>query len=75
MSSKKPAFPYGGKERGEGLVQVRALLGDELLGAVPAGEPVILCGDFNLSPGRAAYRLLASRLRDARGACSGFPNV
>jgi endonuclease/exonuclease/phosphatase family metal-dependent hydrolase len=55
----------------EGLVQVKALLGSELLEGIPADEPVVLCGDFNLSPGGAAYRLLASRLRDAQLALKG----
>lgn len=55
----------------EGLAQVRALLGEDWLGAIPTGEPVILCGDLNLSPGGAAYRLLTARLRDAQLALRG----
>ncbi len=55
----------------EGLVQVQALLGKDLLGAIPPDEPVILCGDFNLSPGGAGYRALVSRLRDAQLAVEG----
>lgn len=55
----------------EGLAQVRALLGEDWLGGIPADEPVVLCGDFNLSPGGAAYRLLTSRLRDAQLALKG----
>ncbi len=55
----------------EGLVQVRALLGEDWLGGIPADEPVVLCGDFNLSPGGAAYRHLTSRLRDAQLALRG----
>lgn len=56
---------------GEGLAQVRALLGEDWLGRIPAGEPVILCGDLNLSPGGAAYRELTRGLRDAQTALSG----
>jgi endonuclease/exonuclease/phosphatase family metal-dependent hydrolase len=55
----------------EGVVQVQALLGDEWLGGIPSDEPVILCGDFNLSPRGAGYRLLASRLRDAQTGLKG----
>ncbi len=55
----------------EGVAQVRALLGEEWLGAIPPDEPVVLCGDFNLSPGGAGYRLLASRLRDAQVGVKG----
>jgi endonuclease/exonuclease/phosphatase family metal-dependent hydrolase len=55
----------------EGVAQVRALLSEEWIGGIPAEEPVILCGDFNLSPGGAGYRLLTSRLRDAQMALKG----
>jgi endonuclease/exonuclease/phosphatase family metal-dependent hydrolase len=44
--------------------QMSALLGSEWLGPVLDREPVILCGDFNLTPGSPAHRLAASRLRD-----------
>jgi endonuclease/exonuclease/phosphatase family metal-dependent hydrolase len=55
----------------EGVAQSRALLGEEWLAGIPADEPVVLCGDFNLSPGGAGYRLLTSRLRDAQLALKG----
>ncbi|HEY8996137.1 MAG TPA: endonuclease/exonuclease/phosphatase family protein [Lacunisphaera sp.] len=55
----------------EGVAQCRALVGEEWLGGIPADEPVVLCGDFNLSPGGAGYRLLTSRLRDAQVALKG----
>jgi endonuclease/exonuclease/phosphatase family metal-dependent hydrolase len=48
----------------ERLKQMSAILGSEWLGPVLDREPVILCGDFNLTPGSAAHRLAASRLRD-----------
>ncbi len=50
----------------EGFTQVNALLGKEWLGAIPADEPVMLCGDFNLSPATQGYRAMAARLRDAQ---------
>ena len=48
----------------ERMKQMTAILGSEWLGPVLDREPVILCGDFNLTPGSAAHRLAASRLRD-----------
>lgn len=48
----------------ERLKQMTALLGPAWLGPILDREPVILCGDFNLSPGSPAHRLAASRLRD-----------
>jgi endonuclease/exonuclease/phosphatase family metal-dependent hydrolase len=56
----------------ERVLQAQALLGPEWLGAVPAGEPVVVCGDFNALPGSAPYKLLASRLRDVQLAGAGF---
>jgi endonuclease/exonuclease/phosphatase family metal-dependent hydrolase len=55
----------------EGVAQVGALLGEEWIGGIPADEPVVLCGDFNLSPGGAGYRQLTARLRDAQLALPG----
>jgi endonuclease/exonuclease/phosphatase family metal-dependent hydrolase len=52
----------------ERILQVQALLGAEWIGAVPAHEPVVLCGDFNALPGSAPYRLVAAKLRDAQRA-------
>jgi endonuclease/exonuclease/phosphatase family metal-dependent hydrolase len=51
---------------GEGIGQVRALLGDEWLGGIPKDEPVMLCGDMNLAPATAGHRLLRKRLSDAQ---------
>lgn len=48
----------------ERLKQMSAILGDEWLGPVLDKEPVILCGDFNLTPGSPAHRLAATRLKD-----------
>ncbi len=51
----------------ERFQQMTALLGDEWIGHVLDREPVILCGDLNLTPGSPAHRLAASRLRDVAG--------
>ena len=50
----------------ERQAQMEALLGPDWLGPVIATEPVILCGDFNLSPGSRPYGLVASKLRDVQ---------
>ena len=50
----------------ERAAQVEALLGPEWLGALPDGEPAILCGDFNLPPVSASYRRIVTRLRDVQ---------
>jgi endonuclease/exonuclease/phosphatase family metal-dependent hydrolase len=55
----------------ERLAQMKALLGPEWLGPVISTEPVILCGDFNLTPGSAPYGLAASKLQDVQAARSG----
>lgn len=55
----------------ERSLQVKALLGDEWIGAIPTDEPVLLCGDFNALPGSEPYRLAAARLRDVQFAGDG----
>ena len=45
--------------------QVKALLGEDWLMAVPKQEPVILCGDFNAGPLSPVYRRLSHYLMDA----------
>ncbi|RYD19769.1 MAG: hypothetical protein EOP88_17720, partial [Verrucomicrobiaceae bacterium] len=55
-------FGLGKKERVE---QLKALAGDTWLGAIPAEEPVILCGDFNAGPKSRIFRMLTG-LRDAQ---------
>jgi endonuclease/exonuclease/phosphatase family metal-dependent hydrolase len=50
----------------ERVLQMKFILGDECLGALPPDEPVLLCGDFNLTPGSEPYRLAAGRLRDVQ---------
>jgi endonuclease/exonuclease/phosphatase family metal-dependent hydrolase len=55
----------------ERVLQIRALLGEEWIGGIPAHEPVVLCGDFNALPGSAPYKLAAAKLRDVQAATGG----
>ena len=55
----------------ERQAQMQVLLGPNWLGPVIAKEPVILCGDFNLSPGSVPYGLAASKLTDVQAAREG----
>jgi endonuclease/exonuclease/phosphatase family metal-dependent hydrolase len=55
----------------ERISQMQALLGSDWLGPVIASEPVILCGDFNLTPGSAAYNLAMAKLGDVQAARDG----
>lgn len=55
----------------ERRLQMTALTGPEWIGAVPPGEDVILCGDFNATPGSPPYRMAAQRLRDAQAGLKG----
>jgi endonuclease/exonuclease/phosphatase family metal-dependent hydrolase len=48
----------------ERLIQMQTLLGPDWLGPILDTEAIVLCGDFNLPPGTAPYRLAADRLRD-----------
>ncbi len=50
----------------ERILQMRALLGDDWIGAIPPGEPVLLCGDFNLVPASPPYILAMKQLRDVQ---------
>lgn len=59
-----------GLGRTERLMQMQELLGPKWIGAIPREEPVIFCGDFNLSPGSQPYELAAAYLRDAQELCN-----
>jgi endonuclease/exonuclease/phosphatase family metal-dependent hydrolase len=48
----------------ERLLQVRALLGEEWLGASTEGGPVVFCGDLNAGPQSAVWRWCARTLLD-----------
>lgn len=53
-----------GLSAAERLEQMKTILGDLWLGPLLKTEPVLLCGDFNLTPGSPAHRLAAVHLRD-----------
>jgi endonuclease/exonuclease/phosphatase family metal-dependent hydrolase len=55
----------------ERRLQMAALVGPDWLGAVPPDEDVLLCGDFNATPGSVPYRLAAQKLRDAQASLKG----
>lgn len=55
-------FGLGERERNR---QMLALAGPDWLGAVPPGEPVVLCGDFNTGPKARIFDQLDG-LRDAQ---------
>jgi endonuclease/exonuclease/phosphatase family metal-dependent hydrolase len=60
-----------GLGRLERILQMKELLGPKWLSAIPSAEPVILCGDMNLSPGSQGYTLATKRLRDAQKSHNG----
>lgn len=60
-------FGLGKKER---VVQLQTLAGADWLGAIPADEPVVLCGDFNAGPKSRIFRMLTG-LRDAQISLDG----
>ena len=55
----------------ERKLQMEALMGPEWVGAVPAREDIILCGDFNSTPGSVPYRIAARTLKDAQASLKG----
>jgi endonuclease/exonuclease/phosphatase family metal-dependent hydrolase len=60
-----------GLGRYERLLQMRMLLSTEWLGRISDDEPILLCGDFNLTPGSVPYGLAAGRFRDVQAARKG----
>jgi endonuclease/exonuclease/phosphatase family metal-dependent hydrolase len=56
-------FGLTGRDR---LRQAEILLGSEWLAGTPAEAPLIVCGDFNMSPGSQPYRLMGQRFKDAQ---------
>jgi len=56
-------FGLGRRER---LMQAEVLAGEEWLGAIPAGHPLVLLGDFNSLPGSRPFKVLTRGLRDIR---------
>lgn len=61
-------FGLGRKER---LAQATELLGGEWVGKIHSHEPLVLCGDFNVTPSARPYQLIVRRLFDVQGA-NGF---
>ena len=59
-------FPYRDEDASARLRSAQLIL--SRLQALPAGEPVILVGDFNTTPETDVHRLLTSWLTDARTA-------
>ena len=52
--------------------QLKTLLGRDWLGSVPAGEPVIVCGDMNAGPLSKTYRTLSRHLVDVQKEMKGL---
>jgi endonuclease/exonuclease/phosphatase family metal-dependent hydrolase len=50
----------------ECLEQMQTFLGSEWLGRVPADAPLIVCGDFNMTPASSAYGLMLDRFTDTQ---------
>ena len=60
-----------GLGRSERTAQAAALVGEDWWKRLEPGSPFIACGDFNMFPGSAPYRTLASHWRDVQ---LGLPN-
>jgi endonuclease/exonuclease/phosphatase family metal-dependent hydrolase len=56
-------FGLGHKDR---LAQADELLGEEWIGKISGDEPLILCGDFNMSPRSKSYRAVSKHLFDVQ---------
>jgi endonuclease/exonuclease/phosphatase family metal-dependent hydrolase len=48
------------------VLQCKAILGADWLSHVDCQGPVVLCGDFNMTPGSPGYRKICTRLRDSQ---------
>lgn len=59
----------------ERWLQMQMLLSKDWLGGLSDDELILLCGDFNLTPGSRPYRLAATRLRDVQAVCAGHRPV
>ncbi|MEP6662199.1 MAG: endonuclease/exonuclease/phosphatase family protein [Verrucomicrobiota bacterium] len=55
-----------GLGRRERIEQSLELMSEKWIGGIDAGEPVLLCGDFNTRPNTPAYRTLNRRLHDVQ---------
>lgn len=61
-----------GLHAAERMAQIRALLGPDWLEPVLGREAILLCGDFNFTPGTAPYRYATTHLRDVAGDTRGL---
>jgi len=48
------------------VLQCKAILGPDWISHPDCKGPVILCGDFNMSPGTPGYKTICNRLRDSQ---------
>ena len=55
----------------ERMLQVAELLSKQWLDLQDQKEPLILCGDFNATPGSPAYNRICRRLKDSQTALAG----
>lgn len=55
----------------ERMAQIRALLGPDWLEPVLGKEAILLCGDFNFTPGTSPYQLATGKLRDVASDTAG----
>lgn len=61
----------------ERMSQVEAILGEEWIGPFLDKQPVLICGDFNCTPGSAVYRRMTHHFTDAatRGGGATFSSI
>lgn len=59
----------------ERLMQAELLAGEQWVGAIPAGEPLVLLGDFNSLPGSRPFKVLTRGLRDIRTLLAPSPRL
>ena len=53
------------------VLQCKTLLGPNWIGHAECKGPVVLCGDFNMTPGSAGYKKVCTRLRDSQASVDG----
>ncbi len=61
---------FGLRQR-DRLAQADELLGEGWIGKISTDEPLILCGDFNMSPHGRSYRAVTQRLADVQNHTAG----
>ncbi|MDB6131340.1 MAG: Endonuclease/exonuclease/phosphatase [Verrucomicrobiales bacterium] len=59
----------------ERAAQMNELLGGKWLGRIPADEPILFCGDFNMLPDTLPYRVVTERLRDVQKELKNFKPI